>query len=307
LARAKLKIQTDREAEMDKEIFDKLNLLILNETLVEELLNIFGPNFSLKQHYNSLTEFKTHLQAICRSYKVQLIFITSNNQENVSGLYQPSPATITISLPKNKEISAQEILNVIFHEYSHNIKENILPDRFNPTRDNLSKIDYKPAPAMRNIRLDDYPEMLKYLEYVLQPAERSSQAFTIAYDLYLQKGFSPVKLYLDNRKLGLVKQLIPEFFAAWANNNQSIFDIEEYIKKTNMSSGVQVLFFIIGYYFEIISHKYGQNNPDLENRISSIGKSLQRLINMIDKYYIRIVGIMNYDKKNRKGTTTFRV
>jgi hypothetical protein len=279
---------------MDKEIFDKLNLLSLNETLVEELLNVFGPNFSLKQHYNSFTEFKTHLQAICRSYKVQLIFILSKDHENVAGLYQPNPATITITLPKNKEISAQEILSVIFHEYSHNIKENVIPDRFNPTPENLSKIDYRTAPIMRNIRLDNYPEMLKYLEYVLQPAERSSQAFTIAYDLYLERGFSPVKVYLDNKKLGLVKQLIPEFFIAWGNNNQSILNIEEYIKKTNMTSGVQVLFFIIGYYFEILSHKYGQNNIDLENRISNVGKSLQRLINMVDKYYIRIVGIVNY-------------
>jgi len=228
---------------MHKEIFDKLNMLLLNETLVEELLNVFGPNFSLKQHYNSFTEFKTHLQTICRSYKVQLIFITSNtSQENVAGLYQVNPATITVTLPKNKEVNAQEILNVIFHEYSHNIKENVMPDRFNPTLQNLSKIDYKPAPAMRNIRLNDYPEMLKYLGYVLQPAERSSQAFTIAYDLYLEKGFSPVKVYLDNRKLGLVKQLIPEFFIAWSNNNQSILNIEEYIKRTNRSSGVQVLF-----------------------------------------------------------------
>jgi hypothetical protein len=293
---------------MNKEMFDKLNMLLLNETLVEELLNVFGPNFSLKQHYNSFTEFKTHLQTICRSYKVQLIFITSNtSHENVAGLYQANPATITITLPKNREVNAQEILNVIFHEYSHNIKENVMPDRFNPTKQNISKIDYKPAPMMRNIRLDNYPEMLKYLEYVLQPAERSSQAFTIAYDLYIEKGFSPVKSYLDNRKLGLVKQLIPEFFTAWGNNNQSILNIEEYINKTNMTSGVQVLFFIIGYYFEIISHDYGKDNPDLKNKISSIGKSLQRLINMIDKYYIRIVGIMNYDKKNRKGTTTFRV
>jgi len=135
---------------MDKKIFDKLNLLSLNETLVEELLNVFGPNFSLKQHYNSFTEFKTHLQAICRSYKVQLIFILSKDHENVAGLYQPNPAIITITLPKNKEISAQEILSVIFYEYVHYMRENKIPGKFNLTSTNLT--DYTTPVELRTLK-----------------------------------------------------------------------------------------------------------------------------------------------------------
>lgn len=51
------------------------NLLILNETLIEELMEIFKNNFQLKRYYPTLNSFKLHLRIICRNHGVFLTFI----------------------------------------------------------------------------------------------------------------------------------------------------------------------------------------------------------------------------------------
>ena len=290
-------------------------LILLNETLVEKLLDLFTDDFQLKKDYKNIEDLKLQLRKSILKENLKLTFINSTNKnlESVTGQFLPNPYEIIITFPKDLNFSAFDVLSVFFHEYSHYIAENKLPGILNSSR-NQSGTDgkhIKPPGTFKNLQfLKDSLPMILLLESTIQPQERSSVAFSIAYDMCNdnQIDLTP-KIHRFNNLVFVDKDLVDklrrshEFF--WKENYNNEHQIEQYLKRIP-STGSQLFFYLVGYFEELKR----RNDPEFQDVLPLTTERFIKLIELIElirKFYRRLVGIMKYAKQNKRKSSIFRI
>jgi len=266
------------------------NLIILNETIVERLLDTFKEDFYLRQQFKSnRPAFEKHIIELFRKYNIHLSFEhykdPQNDLRDVSGYHHSPTKTITITYPR-RGVKIYEVMSVIFHEYVHYLKDDLLDGKFDPNKDNSnyifpinSKALYNPYGIYGLFLERKNPEFLmnKMLKYWTQPHERTNVAFTIAYDIYY-----------DTRpfKSDTIDYLLDQFLEIWKKYHETgqHSEIEHCMNKIKLSSGSMSLLSIVFYRQELTSKR--QLAPELVS-------SIPRTLDLIKKYYRRIGGILN--------------
>jgi len=292
------------------EIFDLNKLFLLNETLVEKLLNIFTDDFKLGKQFKDLKDLKTYIINLAAKDNIKLNFDENKpNLESVGGHFYPSPHEIIIDLPRNVEFTAYDIFNVFFHEYAHYINETRVKEsgKINPIRVTKEEqnsyiippdVSFKFAYLYKNIS-----KIYQLLEHTIQPQERSNWAFSIAYDIYDAKPVILKKTINNFNKpdRDLIDKLIRSHEYAW-EEKQTEYQIQEYSNSLG-STGAQMFFFLIGAYKALMKIE----DKDFKKDQELIKYRYEKLIDLIRKYYRRLVGVMLYAKQNKNKLQIFRI
>ena len=293
------------------ELLDLNKLFLINETLVEKLLNKFTDDFRLSRDFKDLESLKLYFINLAARDNILLKFEEdkNSNAETVSGKFLPLPHEIIIYLPKNFTFTAYDVFNVFFHEYVHYINEISVKQigKLNPIRGTkLGETSYISAPSIsfkqahlhKNVDLE-----YQLIEYVIQPQERSNWAFSIAYDIY---SIAPVILKKTMNNFNkpdqdLIDKLIKSHSYFWKEKHTE-YQIEKYSESLG-ASGSQVFFFLLGIYIDLMSitHKDFIKNQDL------LQARFDKLLDLIKKYYKRIIGVMLYAKQNKGKLSVYRV
>lgn len=248
-------------------------LFLLSETLVEKLFDAFDTdaNLTFLYRYDKFEDIKKHLTKILRKFGLDLEFRQDENNTSVGGLYQVEHKKIIIILPTKKDVYIEDIIDRIFHEYSHDIREKSAPGKFNPTSiDNKKYFD--PPEFKWSVNVNRY-YMLAFVKYITQPHEKSSFAFTIAYDFCKSFG------YQDN----LIKLKVKEWEdLSKAEYNEKILE--------NRPEGVKIVFYLSIYYSKLKQSK----DRDFE----IVKNQLIDLFKMSIKYYKRVAGTLKIKNQN---------
>jgi len=292
------------------EFYDLNKLFLLNETLVEKLFNIFTDDFKLSKHFDSFEDFKTYIINLAAKDNIKLKFDGNiPDQESVGGHFYPSPHEIVIDLPRNIDFTTYDVFNVFFHEYAHYINEIQVktPGKLNPIRGTKEGQNSYISPPTGSFKFaylyKDISKIYQLLEYTYQPQERSNWAFSIAYDIY---DTNPVILKktmnnFDKPDRDLIDKLIRAHEYAW-EEKQTEYQIQKYSNSLG-SNGAQMFFFLIGAYKDLMKIKDNDFKKDQE----LIKYRYEKLIDLIRKYYRRLVGVMLYAKQNRNKLQVFRI
>jgi hypothetical protein len=268
-----------------------INELILFETVVEKLFDIFKDDFQLRSEYKNFAAFESHIKSILEKFKININFLGTIKQNSISGEYFVVDNSIIIQLPVRR-FSLQEIISVIFHEFAHYIIEDRVPERFNPeNKTDLLRNYTLPVKSARNkygiygLFLEERNSNLlmnQMLKYWTQPHERSNFAFSIAYDVYDENHLF---------EIDIIDKLINSHLECWkkfhADNNLEYLD--KYMKSIN-KVGSLILFDVVFYRQELTS------NRELSREMLL---NVPRLLELIKKYYRRIVGILSSVKNSR--------
>jgi len=249
------------------------DLFLISETLVEKLFDTFDTDADLMilYRYNTFEDINRHLSKILQRFGLTLEFIRDANATIVGGLYQAEHKKIIIILPLKKDIYLEDIIDKIFHEYSHEIKEQVVPHKFNPTEKDDK--NYFKAPEFKwSINASEY-NMLAFIKNITQPHELSSFAFTIAYDFCKSFG------YQDN----LIKNKVKE----WEDLSNA-----EHIEKIleERPDGIKIMFYLTVYYSRLKQSKY--------RNLERVKSSIIDLIKLVTKYYKRIAGTLKIRNQN---------
>ena len=292
------------------ELMDLNKLILINETLVEKLLNKFTDDFKLGIYFKDYTDLKAHIIDLAAKDNIKLSFDENKqNLESVGGHFYPSPHEIVIDLPRDIDFTAYDVFNVFFHEYAHYLNEIQvkIPGKLNPIRGAKEEensyiqppnVSFKFAYLYKNIS-----KIYQLLEHTMQPQERSNWAFSIAYDIY---DTNPVILKKTMNNFNkpdkdLIDKLIRSHEYIW-EEKQTEHQIQEYSKSLG-STGAQMFFFLIGAYKSLIKIK----DKDFKKDQELIKYRYEKLIDLIRKYYRRLVGIMLYAKQNKNKLQIFRI
>jgi len=248
-------------------------LFLINETLVEKLFDTFDTDADLTflYRYDKFEDIKKHLIKILQKFGLDLEFKQDENLKSVGGLYQAEYKRIIVILPLKKDIYLEDIIDRIFHEYTHEIRENATPGKFNPTeKDNKN---YFKAPEFKwSVNASEY-NMLAFIKNITQPHERSSFAFTIAYDFCKSFG------YQDN----LIKLKVKEWEdLSKAEYNEKILE--------DKPEGIKIVFYLSIYYSKLKQSKY--------RNIERVKPPIIDLFQMSIKYYKRVAGTLKIRNKN---------
>lgn len=292
------------------EIHDLNKLFLLNETLVEKLLNIFKDDFKLDKHFPDLDSLKTYLINLAAKDGITLKFENRSENKSIGGKFIPFPHEIIIYLPEERDFSVQEVFNAFFHEYSHYLNEVKLkrPGFINPRREkqegDTEYID-PPIISYENIYLYNKETILRLLQYSTQFQEKSQVAFSIAYDIYDSKPVvfeKQMNNYFNKPDRDLIDRLVKSHEYFWEKNNTE-YQIEKYVEGLR-SNGAKMLFALVVVYLDLTNPKhpkFDKNNQEL------INSRFEKLIELIRKYYRRLVGVMLYAKQNKNKLLIFRV
>ena len=266
------------------------DLVLFTETAVDRLFDIFKEDFQLQSEYRSKDVFVKHIKEILKKHNININFIKTSKQNTVSGTYYASDSSITIFVPVRR-VSLQELMNAIFHEFAHYIVEDRVSNKLNPIdKENVYDYTFPIEVELKNpykifglfLEKNAHVLMDQMLEYWTQPHERSNIAFSIAYDIYDEnKPF----------KANLIDVLVTSHLECW-NEYHSKKDLEyfdKYIKKFQ-KVGSLTLFSIIFYRQELLSKK------ELSRKLAL---NVPRLIELVEKYYRRIGGILHNTKNSQ--------
>jgi hypothetical protein len=267
------------------------NLILLNETIVEKLLDSFGDDFHVKRQFKGNKPiFEKHMKDIFQKQGIQLIFIKPNEdprieQRDIGGEHHAQSNTIIITYPR-RGVKLHEIMSVIFHEYAHYIKRNLTHEKFEPNKENsnytfpINSIALDNPYGLYGLFLEKKNSeflMNKMLKYWTQPHERTNIAFSIAYDIYYD-----VRPFKSDE----IEQLINSFQEIWKKyykTNQHE-EIGMCLNNLHFSSGAMILLSIIFYRQELTLRR---------ELARELVLSVPRTIELIKKYYKRIGGILN--------------
>jgi hypothetical protein len=248
-------------------------LFLINETLVEKLFDTFDTDADLTflYRYDNFKDIEQHLMKILQKFGISLEFRQDENLKSVGGVYQVEHKRIIIFLPLKKDIYLEDIIDRIFHEYSHEIRENSAPGKFNPTEKNNK--NYFKAPEFKwSVTASEY-NMLAFIKNVTQSHERSSFAFTIAYDFCKSFG------YQDN----LIKLKVKEWEDLYkAEHNEKILE--------DRPDGIKIAFYLSVYYSKLKQLKY--------RNLERVKPLIIDLFQMTIKYYKRVAGTLKIRNQN---------
>lgn len=259
------------------------HLFILNETLVEELFDVFDNDLRMRVDKGLSEDLEKYLQTLTKKYGVNLEFKYHYGKE-VSGKYLAKEHTIHVYVPDLKDrVYTNKIFDAIFHEYAHHVIELAKPGLFNPTETNKDTINYQKLPVINPDEKLTSENMLDTISYATQQYERSQVAFTIAYGIYC-----------DNRvKPNLIRILIESHIFALNKYQNDPNKLWDYQVSSGISAGSQLLFKLISYC--LLLYK-------LDQKIYLINiQNVSDLLALADKYYKRLVGILG-DKKSYVST-----
>ena len=264
------------------------SLALLNETVVDRFLDVFGDDFRLDSKYANFDEFEKHMQILLRKYNIKITFDKSTRPRGVSGEYKSWSREIIITIPRTS-FNFSEVIPVIFHEFAHHIKEIHAPGYYNPTEfsdGTYTRAIYPGDSRITNpyglyglfLEKDSEELMNSMLEYWTQQHERSGIAFVMAYDLYQDMKFS----------LNSFTEFTNEALVEWNKYNKT--NEHEIIGEciNQFHDGMMILFTIIFYRQELDSRHL------LSRKLMY---DISRLLELTKKYYRRIGGILSKYKK----------
>ena len=264
-------------------------LILFNETVVDRLFDIFGDDFQLKNSYKNTPEFENYMTEVLKKKNIKLTFIKMTDQKHISGKYKSWTNEIEIRLPRHG-FNLQEVMSVIFHEFAHHIKEQKVPQKFNPTPQNHGTYSFPVDSRFLDNKYGIYGLFLEkhnsallmsnMLKYWTQTQERSNISFTMAYDIY--HNTNPFKE-------DTIEYLINYFLELWKKYQETKDDkvIDEYMDNFKLYSGTLILFAIVFYRQELL----------LKRELSrELIINIPRTIELTKKYYRRIGGILNNSK-----------
>ena len=266
------------------------SLMLLNETVVDRLLDVFGDDFRIDNKYANSVEFEKHMQILLRKYNIKITFDKTMRPKGVSGEYRSWSQEIIISIPR-VGFNFSEVIPVIFHEFAHHIKEIHVPGYYNPTQFSdgtyIRSLDPKDHRITNPYGLyglflekDSEELMNRMITYWTQQHERSGIAFMIAYDLYQDMKFS----------LNSFDELVNEVLVEWKKYHEKGEHgiINEYMNHFKFHDGMMILVAIIFYRQELISRQLLTHKLNFD---------ISRLLELTKKYYRRVGGILNKYKK----------
>lgn len=165
--------------------------LILQETLVDRFFEEIPKRFENRRIFDEkfffdLTDyfekqFNIHLQYEQDDIKV------------LEGRFD-RPNILVLVLPKNltyrNKITNNDFINVIFHELTHLLTDNVIKLNLVKTKKSASGriVDEIYPPSKDSVYFDDTDQskIKQFLKYYLQPREMPNWAFTIAFSMYLK-------------------------------------------------------------------------------------------------------------------------
>ena len=274
-------------------LLENFNLVILNETLVEKLFDLFEDDFKLENSYRDWTDLEKYMQDNLKKYNIKITINKVPGYKEVGGEYRAWSNEIIMTVPDKKYNPRylQKFTSVFFHEFAHHIKEeedSKAAGRFNPVPGDLKNYT-EPV----NLKLVSNPYgfyglflegnnsnnlMNQMIKYWTQQHERSNIAFSIAYDLY-----DDTK-QIENRTFD---SFIKRFDECWINyhktGDHSFIDV--FIEK--LHPGTMILFALIFYRQELLS-KRQMTRENIQN--------VQKTIGLAKKYYVRIERILGPSK-----------
>ena len=268
------------------------DLVLFTETVADRFLDIFSDDFQLKSEYKNTKVFEKHIIDILKNYKISLHIIKTSKQNVISGEYIAQNNSIILNVPVRR-VSLQEFMNVLLHEFAHFIIEFQVPGIFNPrTKGDLRGYSLPVGEDLKNpyklfgLFLEKKNSSLwmnNMLEYWTQAHERSNWAFSIAYDIYNEN-----KLYSSLA----IKTLIDSHLECWKKyhaDKNNLKYLDEYMNKFKTTSEL-TFFAIIFYRQELLSKK------ELSRKLAL---NVPRLIELVEKYYRRIGGILHNIKNSQ--------
>jgi len=271
---------------------DTDDLVLFTETVADRFLDIFSDDFQLKSEYKNTEIFKKHIVDILKNYKIRLQIIKTSKQNVISGEYFVGNNSIILNIPVRR-VSLQEFMNALLHEFAHFIVEFQVPGIFNPrTEDDLRGYtlpineDLKNPYKLFGLFLEKNRSSLwmsNMLKHWTQAHERSNWAFSIAYDIYNEN-----RLYTSLT----IKTLIDSHLECWKKyhaDRKNLKYLDDYMRKFKTNSEL-TFFAIIFYRQELLSRR---------ELIRDLILNTSKLINLVEKYYRRISGILHNTKNSQ--------
>jgi hypothetical protein len=221
------------------------NHLILQETLVEKFFEEIPKKFKNQSIFDEKFFFE-----LTNHFETKLGIRLEYEQDDIKKLDGrfDRPNTIVIVFPKNliyrNKITDKDFLNVIFHEFTHFLVDEVTRPKLSKLKDskiNKNIIDNYYLPISTNVYFEDTDQnkIDKFLRYYLQPRERSNWAFSIAFEMYLKfnRQRSTKDLIDENYKV------IHDYLKDQINNKYN-FDNHYYRLSNNLKVLFEIQYFI---------------------------------------------------------------